>query len=139
MRNILFHITLLVSCLFHSFDAMTQGANPAVIKRGAQGYEQHCSSCHQRDGSGVARLIPPLVGTDYVNGNKSRLIRILLEGLNERIIVQDEEYYSPMASFQHLSDQQIADILTFIRARFGSGASPVSAKEVQGERKRLKK
>jgi mono/diheme cytochrome c family protein len=118
------------------FSASGQRPDTPAAKRGAIVYEQHCASCHQKDGNGVPRLIPPLQGTDYVSGDKSRLIRILLDGLNERIIVQEEEYYSPMASFKQLTDQQIADVLTFIRARFGGNASPVSPKEVLIQRKR---
>lgn len=133
----------LIVCLglgfFSFYPAIGQRPESPSFKRGAVLYEQHCSSCHQKDGNGVPRLIPPLVGTDYVSGDKPRLIRILLEGLNERIVVQEEEYYSPMASFKQLSDQQIADVLTFIRNRFGSTASTVRPQEVMIQRKKLKK
>lgn len=133
-------VFLSLGCGICSFlPAIGQQLDNPSAKRGAVLYEQHCSSCHQKDGGGVPRLIPPLHGTDYVSGNKSRLIRILLEGLNEPIVVQEEEYYSPMASFQQLSDRQIADILTYIRARFGGNASAVTLQEVMIQRKKLKK
>lgn len=114
-------------------------AQTPSFKRGLSLYEKHCSACHQKDGNGVTRLIPPLVGTTYVSGDKNRLIRILLNGINEPIVVQDEEYYSPMAAFSHLSDGSIADVLTYIRKQFGSGAGPVTPTEVRLERKRLQK
>jgi mono/diheme cytochrome c family protein len=135
LGNILFVVLFL---LLRS-DLMAQGSKGADLKRGAAVYEQNCASCHQKDGNGVPRLIPPLTGTDYVSGDKTRLIRILLQGLNERILVQEEEYYSPMASFQQLTDRQIADVLTYIRARFGDGASPIRPEQVGSVRKKLKK
>jgi mono/diheme cytochrome c family protein len=72
-----------------------------------------------------------------VTGDKKRLISILLKGLNEPIIVNDEEYYNPMASFSFLSDQQIAAVLTFIRTQFGNKTTPISVQEVSLVRKQL--
>ncbi|MFM7672702.1 MAG: c-type cytochrome [Bacteroidota bacterium] len=116
--------------------AHAQHTDSPSAKRGAILYEQHCTSCHQKDGNGVPRLIPPLQGAAYVTGDKTRLIRVLLLGLNERIEVLDEEYFSPMASFQQLSDQQLADMLTYVRARFGGRSSSVSVSEVRTQRKK---
>jgi mono/diheme cytochrome c family protein len=72
-----------------------------------------------------------------VTGDKKRLISILLKGLNEPIIVNDEEYYNPMASFSFLSDQQIAAVLTFIRTQFDNKSTSVSVQEVSLVRKQL--
>lgn len=102
---------------------------------GASLYRQYCMSCHQEDGGGVPRMTPPLTGTTYVTGDKKRLITILLNGLNEPIVVQDEEYYNPMASFSFLSDQQIAAVLTYIRTQFGNKSTPILAQEVSVVRK----
>ena len=72
-----------------------------------------------------------------MTGDKKRLISILLKGLNEPIIVNDEEYYNPMASFSFLSDQQIAAVLTFIRTQFDNKSTSVSVQEVSLVRKQL--
>ena len=72
-----------------------------------------------------------------MTGDKKRLISILLKGLNEPIIVNDEEYYNPMASFSFLSDQQIAAVLTFIRTQFGNKTTPISVQEVSLVRKQV--
>lgn len=109
------------------------------LKRGAVVYEKHCASCHQHDGAGVPRLIPPLVGASYVSGDKTQLIRILLDGLNEPIVVQDEEYFSPMASFAQLTNAEIADVLTYIRKQFGKGAGSIMESEVRLQRNKLRK
>jgi hypothetical protein len=56
---------------------------------------------------------------------------------DEPIIVNDEEYYNPMASFSFLSDQQIAAVLTYIRTRFNNKSTSVSVQEVSLVRKQL--
>jgi mono/diheme cytochrome c family protein len=102
-------------------------------------YQKYCLTCHQSDGGGVPRLTPPLFGTDYTTGDKKRLISIVLNGLNEPIEVQDENYFSPMASFSYLTDKEIASILTYVRTHFGNKAGPVTDKEVTAVRKALVK
>ncbi len=106
---------------------------------GQQLYQKYCLTCHQSDGGGVPRMTPPLFGTDYTTGDKKRLISIVLNGLNEPIEVQDENYFSPMASFSYLTDKEIASILTYVRAHFGNKAGPVTDKEVTAVRKALVK
>ena len=123
--------------LILSFISFSQGNPPAKVTPGAKLYQQYCMSCHQADGGGVPRMTPPLVNTEYVTGDKKRLISILLKGLNEPIIVNDEEYYNPMASFSFLSDQQIAAVLTFIRTQFGNKTTPISVQEVSLVRKQV--
>lgn len=106
---------------------------------GQQLYQKYCLTCHQSDGGGVPRMTPPLFGTDYTTGDKKRLILIVLNGLNEPIEVQDENYFSPMASFSYLTDKEIASILTYVRTHFGNKAGPVTDKEVTAVRKALVK
>jgi mono/diheme cytochrome c family protein len=106
---------------------------------GQQLYQKYCLTCHQSDGGGVPRMTPPLFGTDYTTGDKKRLISIVLNGLNEPIEVQDENYFSPMASFSYLTDKEIASILTYVRTHFGNKAGPVTDKEVAAVRKALVK
>ncbi|MFZ9877363.1 MAG: c-type cytochrome [Chitinophagaceae bacterium] len=106
---------------------------------GQQLYQKYCLTCHQSDGGGVPRMTPPLFGTDYTTGDKKRLISIVLNGLNEPIEVQDENYFSPMASFSYLTDKEIASILTYVRTHFGNKAGPVTDKEVTAVRKTLVK
>jgi|694.fasta_scaffold45784_8 mono/diheme cytochrome c family protein len=123
--------------LFFSLISFSQGNPSTKVTPGAKVYQQYCMSCHQADGGGVPRMTPPLVNTEYVTGDKKRLISILLKGLNEPIIVNEEEYYNPMASFSFLSDQQIAAVLTFIRTQFDNKSTPVSAQEVSLVRKQV--
>lgn len=110
------------------------------LKRGKLVYETVCLACHQADGGGVPRMNPPLIKTTYVLGDKSRLIKIVLNGLQGgELEVSGENYENPMpAQKDNLTDQQIADVLTYVRNQFGNKASAVTAAEVSGVRKRLR-
>jgi mono/diheme cytochrome c family protein len=76
---------------------------------------------------------PPLRGTDWVNGDKVRLINVLLKGL-QNAEIEGETYDNVMPAHDFLSDQQIADVLTYIRSNFGNKAPAVSAQEVKEQR-----
>ncbi|MBD0288388.1 MAG: cytochrome c [Flavisolibacter sp.] len=111
-----------------------QPSAQASIKRGQKVYESTCVVCHQKNGRGVPRLNPPLVKTKYVLGDKSQLVQIVLKGLNQPIEVEGETYNNIMPSLAQLTDQQIADVLTYIRNSFGNKASAVTASFVKAER-----
>ncbi|MFD1255517.1 c-type cytochrome [Mucilaginibacter terrae] len=93
-------------------------------------YAQYCLSCHMVDGYGVQNLNPPLIKTTYVLGDKVRLTKILLNGFSERVEIEGEMYNNVMPSFNYLSNQQIADVLTYVRSNFGNKASAVTVAEV---------
>lgn len=59
---------------------------------GAEIFMYYCMSCHQADGSGVPGMYPPLQKSNWVNGDKNRLIKILLNGLEGEIEVNGETY-----------------------------------------------
>lgn len=112
---------------------------PKELDAGAKLYTQHCLTCHGPDGKGAADLIPPLSQTDWVTGDKGRLIRVMLMGLSGEITVNGQKYNQEMPAYDHLSDQEIADLLTFIRNDFGNKSGAVIAGEVYEERKGLKR
>lgn len=104
------------------------------LVNGKKVYDMYCLACHQADGNGVPRLNPPLAGTVYVTGSKTRLIDIVLKGLTDPLEINGEEYNNPMAAHSFLTDQQIADVLTYIRNSFGNKAGIVTAAEVKKQR-----
>lgn len=104
------------------------------LVNGKKVYDMYCLACHQADGNGVPRLNPPLSGTVYVTGSKTRLIDIVLKGLTDPLEINGEEYNNPMAAHSFLKDQQIADVLTYIRNSFGNKAGNVAAAEVKKQR-----
>lgn len=104
---------------------------------GKKVYDQVCLACHMADGSGVPGMHPPLSETEWVNGDKERLIKITLEGMSGKIEVNGEEYNSLMPPHSHLTDKQIADVLTYIRKSFGNNTSEITIEEVQKVRNNL--
>src|SRR5688500_18734137 len=99
----------------------------------------YCAACDQNDGKGASGRFPPLAGTDWVTGDKKRLIGILLNGLEGSIVVNGETYINAMPQHGFLSDREIANVLTYIRQSFGNAASDVSQEEVAKIRAALKK
>lgn len=106
---------------------------------GQQLYVQNCLACHNPQGTGAPGLYPPLASTNWVTGDKIRLIRTLLLGLSEPIEVNGETYNQEMPAYAHLTDKQIADVLTYIRDSFGNQADGVIEGEVFVERQSLGK
>ncbi|HUB66456.1 MAG TPA: cytochrome c [Candidatus Methylacidiphilales bacterium] len=108
-----------------------QGASPQVLEAGHQIYTANCATCHQVDGYGVENMQPALVNDDIVAGDPQMLVRVLLKG-PAAVLPPDRPHYSnTMPVFARLTDEQIADVLTFIRHDYGNQASPISAQQVQ--------
>jgi mono/diheme cytochrome c family protein len=103
----------------------------AAIARGSIVYTQNCLSCHQADGGGVQNMNPPLIKTTYVLGDKTKLITIVLKGFNEDVEINDQTFSNTMAPHDFMTDQQIADVLTYVRNSFTNKASRVMAAEVK--------
>jgi mono/diheme cytochrome c family protein len=128
MKKILVVVLLLVSYVSFS---QKKKAN-----EGQKIYTQYCLACHQEDGSGVPNMNPPLRKSDWVNGDKTRLINVILNGLDEEIEVNGDSYRGIMASHSFLNDKQIADVLTFIRSNFDNTSDAVKPEEVKVLRKK---
>jgi len=103
----------------------------ASIARGKVTYTNICAACHQVDGLGVQNMNPPLAKTTYVLGDKGKLISIVLNGFNEEVEINGSTYSNVMPSHDYLKDQEIADVLTFVRNSFGNKASAVTLTEVK--------
>lgn len=107
---------------------------PASIARGKVVYTKNCLSCHFADGGGVPNMNPPLVKTSYVLGDKTKLIKVVLNGFAQNVEIDGETYSNNMAPHNFLSDQEIADVLTYVRNSFGNKASAIKAAEVKAVR-----
>lgn len=100
-------------------------------------YNTYCASCHQRDGKGDNSRFPPLAGSEWVTGDKQRLISVILNGLDGEITVNGQSWQGMMpAHAEFLDDHAIASISTYIRQSFGNKAGPVSSLEVAEVRKK---
>ena len=111
----------------------------AAVERGKAVYAIQCLACHQVDGGGVPHLNAPLDGaTQVVGKNKARLITIVLKGLAERVELDGEYYNNKMLPHPELTDQQIADVLTYVRNSWTNKASAVTPAEVKATRAKIK-
>jgi len=102
---------------------------------GRQKYLSSCAGCHGSDGKGVARMGPPLAGSEWVTENETRLALILLHGMEGPLEIAGKVYDAPeilpvMPSHSTMDDGSIAAILTYIRNEWGNQASPVSGRLV---------
>lgn len=110
----------------------------ASIAAGQKIYIATCLTCHQADGGGVSNMNPPLIKTTYVLGDKNKIIQIVLKGFSEKVEINGDEYSNVMPAQSTLTDQQVADVLTYVRNSFGNKASAVKAADVKKVRATLK-
>ncbi len=113
------------------------GDMAAVLERGEAGYLANCAACHQADGSGLRGAFPPLAQSDYLLRDRKEVLAAALFGLSGPITVNDEEYNSVMPSAGHLSDQVLADTLTYVFSSWGNTGAAVTVAEVAALRVEL--
>lgn len=109
------------------------------VSRGQIVYGTYCLACHQTDGSGVPNMNPPLTPNDWVSGPKNRLIEQVLQGSHGKVEIDGESFHNTMPPMAHLTDQQIADVITYVRKSFGNNASAATPTEVKALRTKAKK
>ncbi len=103
-----------------------------VVRTGESIFQTNCASCHQATGLGVAGAFPPLAGSPWVLEDAETPARIVLRGLQGPIDVKGATYNGIMPSFgTSLSDDDIAKVVTYVRASFGNAAPPISADAVK--------
>jgi nitrite reductase (NO-forming) len=101
------------------------------IAKGKQVYMQTCFVCHQITGEGIPNQIPPLAKSDYLLADKERSIRIVLQGLTGDTVVNGKTYNGTMAPLNNLSDEDIANVLTYVRSSFGNTGDAVAIDDVR--------
>jgi len=112
-----------------------QGAAPAArtpaeqIAFGRNVFGQNCAACHQPDGRGLPGAFPPLAGSDYLNADVNRAIGIVVGGKTGPITVNGQTYNSVMPAL-HLSDDDVANVLTYVYSQWGNRGHVVSRGQV---------
>ncbi len=124
-KIIFFTIVLIVAIGSQSFN---QTAPQTSIKNGQAVYETYCISCHMEDGNGVPSAFPSLVKTGNLT-DKNRLVKIVLQGMRGPIMVKGEKYDAEMANIA-ISDQEVADVINYIRNTWGNKAPLMNVNEV---------
>lgn len=108
----LFFVILLFSSCGESFDR--QYAEGLFL------YQTHCKNCHGIEGEGLGNLVPPLTDSIYLRQNKAHLYDIIRNGLFEKIIVDNREFYSPMPKNSELTDEEIENVIIYVSNSFGN-------------------
>ena len=105
--------------------------------RGGLGYAQFCTDCHRPDGAGVKGVFPPLAGNPTISAkDPSTLVHITLTGWKTAATTAHPRVWT-MPAFARLGDDEIAEILTFVRESWGEGAGPVTGRQVAEARAEL--
>jgi nitrite reductase (NO-forming) len=101
---------------------------------GQRVYEQNCQACHQANGEGIPNAFPPLAGSDYLLSDPERSIDILLHGLSGKISVNGNHYNGVMPAV-NLSDEKMANVLTYILNSWNNNGGKIDADDVAQARK----
>ena len=96
---------------------------------GQRVYEQNCLACHQANGQGVPGAFPPLAGSDYLLADPEAAINVLLKGLSGEITVNGETYNGVMPAVQ-LSDEKMANVLTYILNTWDNNGGEITPEQV---------
>jgi nitrite reductase (NO-forming) len=102
------------------------------IEKGKGVYMQTCFACHQMNGEGVPAQIPPLAKSDFLAKlSNDEAIHTVIAGRTGEVVVNGKKYNGVMTPLNYLSDDQIANVLTYVRNSFGNEGSSVSADDVK--------
>jgi mono/diheme cytochrome c family protein len=99
------------------------------VQRGRELFVSICAACHQPTGSGIPNVFPPLAGSDYLNADKNRAIKIVVNGRQGLIVVNGLQFNNSMPKFP-LDDNDIANVLTYVYSSFGNSGIEVTPQEV---------
>ena len=120
----------------HAAEVASAGPTEAQMAAGTKAYEGICMACHQADGKGLAGAFPPLAGSDYLLADPDRAVRNVVNGLSGEVIINGQKYDSVMPAMTQLSDQEIADALTYSMNSWGNKDGVITAAKVAAERAR---
>lgn len=134
---VLFLLTFLGACspkASSEENTLAQISDPEVMKFAVNGkrlYENYCGNCHQPDGRGLGKLIPPLRNSDYFKASVHRSIWIMRNGQQGEIVVNGETYNQAMPANPQLKPLEIAQISTYLYNIWGLNEGVISASAVE--------
>lgn len=106
----------------------------ASIERGREVYSLQCMSCHMENGEGIEGAFPPVAKSDYLMADKKRSILQILNGASGEMKVNGKVYNAEMPALP-LSDQEVSDVLNYVRNNWGNKGDAVKPEEVKALRK----
>ncbi len=128
-------ISVTATVALFSFQERPKFDLKASITRGKEVYTAQCMSCHMEQGEGIENVYPPLAKADYLKKDKNVLAGQLLHGISGEIKVNGVVYNGEMTPFEHLSDQELSDVLNYIRNSWGNKGDAVRPDDVKAQRK----
>jgi mono/diheme cytochrome c family protein len=123
----------LIFCLVSSAACHQTPSDPLGHTPGAVAYRKNCISCHLPQGQGIAGVQPPLAQTPVPIGDPQALLGWVMFGQRPAALPAGQ-YSGQMPQFQYLSDQELADLLTYVRHSFGNQASEITVDQVKAAR-----
>ena len=93
-----------------------------------------CSTCHAPDGKGMSGVFPPLAASDYLAKNPGKLPEIILHGLQGKVTVNGKDYNSIMPPMAQLTDDEVANIGTYVLNSFGNKGGEVTRDDAKKAR-----
>jgi nitrite reductase (NO-forming) len=133
MKYLRFLAVLAFSIVLFSFTQKDNFDLKASIARGKEVYGSYCITCHMEQGEGIETVYPPLAKSDYLMADKNRSIVVTLKGLSGEIKVNGHTYNGEMTGFD-MTDQEVSDVLNYIRNSFGNKGEAVKPGEVKALR-----
>lgn len=124
---------VLCALLLVSISSCDRASSPKFRQyymQGEQLYEKHCSNCHQKDGSGLGRVYPPLNTSDYMDHHPEEVICLIRYGKRGELIVNGQQYNQPMPGIPTLSDLEVAEIATYIYNTWSHERGLIEVKDV---------
>lgn len=129
--------TLFLFLLVATTSVQAQKITPVLQKSmdvGKELYMINCQSCHMEQGEGLEGVFPPLAKSDYLMADKKRSILQIINGASGSMKVNGVTYEGEMQGYP-LSDQEVADLLNYIRNSFGNKGGMTTSAEVAAARK----
>jgi nitrite reductase (NO-forming) len=100
------------------------------MERGKKVFLTSCFACHMATGEGLPNVFPPLAGSDYLKADKDRAIRTVVKGLSGPVTVNGKLYNNMMPP-QEVTDEQAADVLTYVMNSWGNDLGVTSVADVK--------
>jgi mono/diheme cytochrome c family protein len=117
-----------------SFQSQQKFDLKASVARGQEVYAAQCITCHQENGEGLEEVFPPLAKSDYLLADKKRSITQVIHGVSGELKVNGKIYNGEMAALD-LTDQEVSDVLNYVRNSWTNKGAAVTPEEVKAARK----
>lgn len=104
------------------------------VRAGQALFAGTCSTCHQANGAGLAGVFPPLAKSDFLAADVTKAMRAVLHGLSGPVKVNGQDYNSVMPPMNQLTDDEVANILTYVLNSWGNPGGRVSKEQVREQR-----